>query len=98
MDHPFSLLAAAAWPDPATGGLVQFAADVFAWLVSHLTAAALTVLSWLPALWMRVAAPLALVALAVWWVRHMNRPAKLGRPPRRRLTRPVDQRQSDGER
>lgn len=94
----FSPYVLAAWPHPATGDLLPGLATVVAWLVSHVTAAALTVLSWLPALWMRVAAPLALVALAVWWVRHVNRPAKLGRPPRRRLTRPVDQRQSDGER
>lgn len=98
MTDPFSLSIFAAWPDPATGDALPGLAAIVAWLVSHLTAAALAVLGWLPSMWMRIAASVTVIAIALLWLRWLNRPAKLGRPPRRRLLRPVDQRGRDGER
>lgn len=98
MTDPFSLSIFAAWPDVASGDPIPGLATIVAWLISHLTAAVLAVVSYRPPLWARIAAPITIVALTGLWVRHVNRPAKLGRPSRRRLARPVDQRNRDGER
>lgn len=94
----FSPYATVAWPDVATSGVIPGLATIVAWLIAHLTAAVLAGISYRPPLWARITAPIVIIALAIWWVRWVGRPAKLGRPSRRQLARPVDQRQSDGER
>lgn len=97
MTDPISLSTLAAWPHPVTGDLMPGLAAIVAWLISHVTAAALAVVSYRPPLWARVTIPLGLTALTIWWVRYVNRPAKLGRRPSRRFLRSVDERR-DGER
>lgn len=56
--------------------MIEVLAHVLAALLSGGTAAALTALSYLPPLWLRVLAPAALIAAAVWWVRYIDRPVR----------------------
>ena len=76
MTDPASLTIFAAWPDVATGGLISGLATIVAWLISHTTAAILAILSWLPSLWARILASVAIIVAALLWLRWINRPVK----------------------
>ena len=56
--------------------MIGLLAHVVAAVISDGTAAILAVVSWTPPLWLRVLAPVALVAVAVAWVRWTGRPVK----------------------
>lgn len=56
--------------------MMQLLAELLAALISGGTRIVLAVISWYPPLWLRVLAPVALAAVTVWRVRHIDRPVR----------------------